>query len=386
MKKKIILLASLTVILLLSGCWDVSEPQRMYYVHGVGIDIKDNQYEVYLQLINYADVAKSETANPGAPKAEVGHAKGKTMEEAIYKLYNSIDLEVFWGHMSYLILSEEALKSDHVISIFDSFIRFRETRYQIYVHCTQEPLEEILLVTPTLDKSITSSKLSNPLNTGSQEVSIEPVNFRNLILALNEPSHEVKLPLISINKNWRDSEEESLPETHLEGIGILSNDGFKGIMKGDATRGTQWMQKQTSRGDLTFILDSSKKDYLTVDLEKHKLEVKPIVKKNEVQFEINIHVDATINGFKGDITSDQIRKGISKKVKEEIKTTYEEGLKIDSDIYRLSEYVYRYNVKAWKKVEEGGKVPLTKDSISNINVHVNKINPGRKTFEETIKK
>ncbi len=385
MKKKIILLASLTVILLLSGCWDVSEPQRMYYVHGVGIDIKDNQYEVYLQLINYANVAKSETASPLGPKAEIGHAKGKTMEEAIYKLYDSIDLEVFWGHMSYLILSEEALKSEHVISIFDSFIRFRETRYQIYVQCTQEPLEEILLVTPILDKSITSSKLSNPLTTGSFEASVEPVNFRNLILALNEPSHEVKLPLISINKNWRDSEEESSPETHLEGIGILSKDGFKGIIKGDATRGTQWMQKQTSRGDLTITLDSSEKDYLTLDLEKHKLEVKPIVKDNEVQFEIDVIVDGTINGFKGKVTSDEIRKGIIKKVKEEIKKTYEEGLKIDTDIYRLSEYLYRYNVKAWKKLEVDGKVPLTKDSISTINVHVNKINPGRKTFEETIK-
>ncbi|MFY0517280.1 Ger(x)C family spore germination protein [Lysinibacillus sp. UGB7] len=385
MKKKIIFLASLTLILLLSGCWDVSEPQRMYYVHGVGIDIKDNQYEVYLQLINYANVAKSETASPPGPKAEIGHAKGKTMEEAIYKLYDSIDLEVFWGHMSYLILSEEALKSEHVISIFDSFIRFRETRYQIYVQCTQEPLEEILLVTPILDKSITSSKLSSPLTTSSFEASVEPVNFRNLILDLNEPSHEVKLPLISINKNWRDSEEESSPETHLEGIGILSKDGFKGIIKGDATRGTQWMQQQTSRGDLTITLDSSEKDYLTVDLEKHKLEVKPIVKDNEVQFEIDVIVDATINGFKGKVTSDEIRKGIIKKVKEEIKKTYEEGLKIDTDIYRLSEYLYRYNVKKWKKLEKDGKVPLTKDSISNINVHVNKINPGRKTFQETIK-
>ncbi|EON70373.1 Ger(x)C family spore germination protein [Lysinibacillus sphaericus] len=385
MKKKIIFLASLTLILLLSGCWDVSEPQRMYYVHGVGIDIKDNQYEVYLQLINYANVAKSETASPPGPKAEIGHAKGKTMEEAIYKLYDSIDLEVFWGHMSYLILSEEALKSEHVISIFDSFIRFRETRYQIYVQCTQEPLEEILLVTPILDKSITSSKLSSPLTTSSFEASVEPVNFRNLILDLNEPSHEVKLPLISINKNWRDSEEESSPETHLEGIGILSKDGFKGIIKGDATRGTQWMQQQTSRGDLTITLDSSEKDYLTVDLEKHKLEVKPIVKDNEVQFEIDVIVDATINGFKGKVTSDEIRKGIIKKVKEEIKKTYEEGLKIDTDIYRLSEYLYRYNIKKWKKLEKDGKVPLTKDSISNINVHVNKINPGRKTFQETIK-
>ncbi len=37
-----------------------------------------------------------------------------------------------------------------------------------------------------------------------------------------------------------------------------------------------------------------------------------------------------------------------------------------------------------EKIEHNGKIPLTEDSISKINVDVNKINPGRKTFDETI--
>lgn len=39
----------------------------------------------------------------------------------------------------------------------------------------------------------------------------------------------------------------------------------------------------------------------------------------------------------------------------------------------------------WKRLEKNGKIPLTEDSISKINIHINKINPGRKTFAETIK-
>jgi len=384
LKRKFILIISLTVLLLLSGCWDVTEPQRMYYVHGVGVDFKDNQYEVFLQLINFADVAKSESMNTQAAKAEIGRAKGKNLEEAIYKLYRSIDQEVFWGHMAYLILTEEAMKSEHAISVIDSFLRFRETRYQMYIHCTQEPLEEILLISPILDKSLPNSKLTSPLKTGFVEAYIEPVTFRNLILDLNEPSHESALPLISINKEWKDSEKESEKETHLQGLGILSKDGFKGMIKGDEARGTQWMKKHTTRGDLTFKLNSSE-EYLTVDLEKLNLDIKPIVKGNEVQFEVEIQVNATVNGFKGKVTSDEVRKGIIKELTKEIKTTYEAGLNIDVDIYRLSEYLYRDNVKAWKRLEKDGKVPLTKDSISKINVTVNKINPGRKTFQETIK-
>lgn len=64
--------------------------------------------------------------------------------------------------------------------------------------------------------------------------------------------------------------------------------------------------------------------------------------------------------------------------------TFEEGLKMDADVFRLSEYLYRDNVKAWKKLEKDGKIPLTKDSIRKIDIHINKVSPGRKTFEETI--
>jgi len=105
-------LSSLTLLvmttLLLSGCWDVTEPQRMYYINAIGIDFKDSQYEVYMQILNLDAVAKSEQPNPDVIPSEVGFAKGRTVEEAIYKLYRSSDQQIFWGHMRYLIFSENA--------------------------------------------------------------------------------------------------------------------------------------------------------------------------------------------------------------------------------------------------------------------------------------
>ncbi|UZM97482.1 hypothetical protein OL548_20230 [Lysinibacillus sp. MHQ-1] len=102
--------------------------------------------------------------------------------------------------MTYLLLSEDALKSELANSVLDTFTRFRETRYQIYVHCTSDSIEEILLVTPILNKPLVNSKLSTPLNTNTLEAFTKPVNLRKLMIGLNEPSHEVALSLVSINK------------------------------------------------------------------------------------------------------------------------------------------------------------------------------------------
>ena len=116
----------LTTTLLMSGCWDVTEPQRMYYVQGVGVDYKDNEYTAYLQIINFANVAKTESANPEAAPTEIGQAKGKTIEEAIYKLYRSMDQEVFWGHMTFLLFSESAMKDERAIAVIDTFTLSRD--------------------------------------------------------------------------------------------------------------------------------------------------------------------------------------------------------------------------------------------------------------------
>ncbi|MFY0518484.1 Ger(x)C family spore germination C-terminal domain-containing protein [Lysinibacillus sp. UGB7] len=219
-----------------------------------------------------------------------------------------------------------------------------------------------------------------------------------MLIGLNEPNHEVSIPYVTIKKEW-ETIDEVPEETAFEGVGVLSKDGFKGFIKDSTTRGIQWMHNETNRGEITFKLDGNERDYLTVDLDKIKVHVKPIVEGNDqVKFEIEIKVNATINGFKGKISSDEIRKNVIKQVKKEVKETYEEGLKLDVDIYRLSEYLYRNNVKAWKKIENEGKIPLTEDSINKITIHVDKItihvdkitihvdkiNPGRKTFSETI--
>ncbi|MEE3806363.1 Ger(x)C family spore germination protein [Lysinibacillus fusiformis] len=383
-KKHIVfLLFILTSAFFMTGCWDVTEPQRMYYVNAVGVDYEDNQYKVYLQIINFADVAKSDQPSGNVAPAEVGFAEGKTVEEAIYKLYRSSDQEIFWGHMRYLLFTERAMENERSIPVIDTFIRFRETRYHIWVYSTTDPIKDVMLNTPILRNSLTSSKLSNPINTTQQESFIEPQNLRNLIIGLNEPSHEVSIPYVSIMKDWETMDEE-VEETTFSGVGILSKDGFKGFIKNSAAKGNQWMHNETSRGEVTFKLEGGERDYLTADLDKLDVKVKPVIKNNQVTFDITIHLRATLNGFKGKINSDEVRANIIKEVKKQILTTYEEGLKLDVDIYRFSEYLYRSNVKTWKRLEKDGKIPLTKDSIGDITIQVTKINPGRKTYEETI--
>ncbi|MFY3790707.1 hypothetical protein ACOQFO_03200 [Ureibacillus sp. MALMAid1270] len=81
---------------------------------------------------------------------------------------------------------------------------------------------------------------------------------------------------------------------------------------------------------------------------------------------------------------DDIRKTVKKIVSEEIMTTYKEGLKMKADIYRLSEKLYRTNIKLWKEVQTDGKIPLSEKTIRNILITIENFDSGRKEYKTTI--
>lgn len=380
-KKMIIILASL--LFLLSGCWDEKEADRMLYIYGLGVDYKDGKYEVYAQIIDFSMLAKTEQANSQDTPLEVGNASGNTVDEALFELYHSMGQNLFWGHLTYIVLSEEVLQNGNANPVINTFVRYRETRYQTWVYSTQESVKEVMLLTPILNKGISNSKIADPMNSYKQESFIEPINLRKLIISLNEPSYEVNIPLVTIKENW---ETEKGPDkvASITGVSVTSPEGFKQTITSDKVRGLQWMSNETKRGEVTVNLNPDQDNYLTVDVDKIDLKVKPVTSKGEVMFDINIKMNVSVSGFLSKVTEDEVRKGVGKEVQKEIEETYKEALKHDIDIYRLSEYLYRDNVKVWKKVHKDGKVELTENSIRKLTVDVNKVDSGRKSFRDTI--
>ena len=119
--------------------------------------------------------------------------------------------------------------------------------------------------------------------------------------------------------------------------------------------------------------------------EKIKVNVKPVVESDSVKFDIDVKMNIEIAAIQGKVTNEEIRKLLEKEIKQEIKETYKEALTKDFDVYGLSEYLYRDNIKAWKRFEKDGKVELTEDSINKLTIKVKEIKSGRKAFMETIK-
>lgn len=380
--KKFILILLFTGPVILSGCWDVNEPERMLYINGMGVDFKDGKYEVHLQIIDFANTAKTDQPTTDQPQAEVGYASGETIDDAINTIYHSVDQKVFWGHFAYLVVSEEVLKQNKITPIIDSFIRYRETRYQIWIYATKDPVQDVLLVRPVINKALTLSKLGDPENSFEQESFIYPVDLRELIIALDEPGYEAGIPLIKVEENWQ-SMKEKIKAPLLSGIGVITRNDFKGFIEDDAAKGLQWMNNETKRGEVTFTIGDG--DPITMIIDDIKVKIEPET-ENGIKFNVDVRLEATLSNAGGNYTYEQLKEGTEKEVLKQIMDTYEESVAQDMDVFKLSEKLYRKKLDVWKKVQKDGRIELTEETIGKPNVEVVKLDSERKSFRETIQK
>ncbi|MGE7183255.1 Ger(x)C family spore germination protein [Peribacillus sp. NPDC006672] len=384
MRYKFILI--LLCVAVLSGCWDSNEPERLVYANGLGVDYKDGKIVVHLQIINMQGLAKSESG--GDPSslnaADVGSATGNTLDEALFNLYHTSDRRIYWGHLSFVILSEEAIKTGNFKYTLDLLDRYRETRYRIYFYMTKGPVKDAMLISPIENISMAFSKLSDPKGNYNQSSFIPPINLREILIELNEPAHYVSIPQLKITEQWT-GQKEKKKALLMENIAIISENKIKAILPKKVMNGARLVNEQFVRDNVNLFSGTERSTSVIVYGRKTK--ITPIVEKNgKVRFHIKMKIKASVDMLKRNITRKEYEKELIRSIKEEINYTYQYTQKRGLDLFRLSKTLYREDIKKWKKIETGGRIPLDEDSIKSIKIEVLLQDTGKQTltpiFEE----
>jgi spore germination protein KC len=362
-------------LLFLSSCGQISEIDRMLYVHTMGIDYKDGQYVVYAQIINLEAGGRTEQGGGGAggtsQQATVGKAEGNTVDDALFKLYNAAQRRIFWGHLSSIVLSENLLKEKGIEGVIDAlefFTRYRETRYTMWVLATTSPIMDLLTTFPVLNLSPIFTKLGDPIENYRQSSYVLPVRVNKLILDLNEPGGTAIIPLINTIPSFWVGEMEQNPTLNMEGVAVLDSKDFKGFLKNKQIPGLRWMDTETVRNDLPINIDNKPAALLV--LRGPKVKIKPNIQGGHVTFDIEIKTKGTISELYVNLSEAELHEEAEKTIKEKIRKTYKEGLDIKADVYRLSETLYRHDPKEWKRLGFDRNFPLTEDSLGKIDVKV----------------
>ncbi|HLS34737.1 MAG TPA: hypothetical protein VK061_00700, partial [Bacillota bacterium] len=201
----------LITLLVLSGCWDIDEADRMNYVHGVGIDYIDEEIVVYLQIPNMGSLGSPEVTSEVETNVVVVKEEGQNISSIIHHMYQSAQRKLYFGHNTFLVLSEEALRNGLLNQSLDLMNRFPQTRYRINIFATQSNIEELLSVTTLFEDAAVLTRVTDTENTYEISSLVKNIDMRETIIQLTEPGYDAIIPAISLNTETWKSDGETIP-------------------------------------------------------------------------------------------------------------------------------------------------------------------------------
>ena len=370
------LLLALLAMLPLGGCWNSNELQTLAYGTALGFDYADGKYTAYVQVLNFANVAKIEGTEPGKNvPAWIGKGQGVTALEAITDLNEASQLRLFWGHVSAIVVTDNVLKHNKFREIADTLNRYREIRYNIRVYGTREKLNDIFSVKSLLNFSPLESLLARPTKYYLQRPYIPPILGFQFIAFMNEPGYSAYLPSLSIDEAaWREDKRRK-PMFRINGAYFFNNRQYAGWMSEKELQGVRWINERLEVASINIPPGTQPSS--VVNLSSPRYRVKPIVQDGEARFVMTLAFDGHISAMWGDMRDDEMERATAAAVADEIRKTFERAVERKIDVYQLSEQLYRDDPAAFKRLMASRPFPLTKESLARVEVKIHIVHSGK---------
>lgn len=224
MRVKIILLLP---ILLLSSCIKTVNLQDRAIVQAIGIDIKDGEYLVTMQVFSPDGSGGQTIVDPTKQNAKIITTSGKTVSEAMENTSVSQGKVFFLGHNRLIILGEST-KSYPLYEILDFFTTSSESRADVKVMMAKREASEIL------SADINQGILPAQSIEKTVENAYDNSKIANTYLLDILKNDEVLIPLI---KAFDKKDEKELKTIELMGSAFYKNGEYEDTLNLDETRG-----------------------------------------------------------------------------------------------------------------------------------------------------
>ncbi len=270
MRKVFILL----ILFLLSGCSDYKELNDLAIVNTIGIDKKDNNYKLCLEVLN---------TDKKNGKNKIYYSTGKTINEAINKVNNKSSKKIYGGHLDKIIVSKDIL-NDKKIDLVDSFFRLTEVKDEFDIFLAKDT--DSCTIVKFLSKNNNSSKLQK--NSKENRSTSSYTNIDVFISNYLKKNIDPVISVLSIKNN----------EVYIDNIAITNKGKVIKYLDTKESIGYNLIRNEI---DKISIPISYKEKYSTIKINKSSTKNKLYKKGNKYIIEININIDAYLTEYNFDL-------------------------------------------------------------------------------------
>lgn len=348
MMKKIFLL--IAILLLASGCYDYKEINDLAVVSAIGIDYKDNNYLVTLEVLN--DKQDKDSANISS---YIKNGSGITLTDAIENASDKITKGTNFSHVKLMVLGSELLKNNFE-NIIDLFLRNTYFRENFYVIGSINDTPSELL-----------SQKNDSLSVASDEIimMLENMNYSSNSDVLVEFDKIVKDSLTDGIDTCFSNVSFDNDGYFIDGLIVFKGFKYKKLLSNEDAKIFNLLSNRFERPSYTIKYDDK---FFTVAINDGKLDVK--IDNGYIKVSGNLMGRIIDNDVNFDIRNNEILEKInrdfSKLINEKIISFIKQLQNNHSDILGISMNNYKINriddYKYWEYL----------DVVSKINFYINK--------------
>ncbi|WP_416730629.1 Ger(x)C family spore germination protein [Fictibacillus sp. JL2B1089] len=358
-------------LLFLSGCWDHAELTEYVFVQSLAIDQKkDGRIKLTTQF--YKPAPKIASAGGGGESYFNLETEAKSVFEAIRDVTIHLGRKANWGHVRFIVISENVARKQYLGSVLDFFYRDHEPRLLTGVAVTEGSAADYIKEKPHVENTV-SEQLNEVTKTGSKfSAKTYPANLFTIGKQLHSEVDTAYAPYLR-------KEKDKVNSIYVDGLSIFHRGKLKTIITNKETKSLMLALNNFQFGIIGITCKGSKLQESFEITESHT-NTSFEIKNHVIHYTLKPKLQASIGELEcSNIETKQQLEVLHTKLENQVNSNLmallKESQKKNLDIIGLGNQIYRKNPKEWKKIKKE-KIPYYKDAVFHVKSEANILNTG----------
>lgn len=366
MKKFVLIIITLFILLISSGCYNYKEINDMAIVSSIGID-KDNKNDKYIvsaQIMNSKESEDSEDS-----QITVYTKEGDTVHEALRNITLKSPRKLYGNHLSKIVLSEEVAK-EGIDNILDTFNRITEVRNEFVITIVKEDKASDVLKVLTTTESIPAEYVKLSLKIADKTSGLTYATKLDEFISLYlKKGIDPVVPVLKIEKKEKKgttinniTTTNPISKIVIEDLAVTNKGKLETYLKNEEVIGYNFLRNQIQKMIIPVKCDDEN-NYASISILKNKTKSNTEKKDNKYIINFNINSEAIITEYncRKDLTDEKVIKELEKDTEKKIKRYIKNSLNkqketkgkflgleriiyLDYPKYKNEDYSVKYNV------------------------------------------
>lgn len=363
--KKTIVSIIIALSMLLTGCWDLVDPEKLGLVTLMGMDSSDGQVKVLIhEMSQQKQSSGTQTeGTDGSSTVKLHEATAPTISEAIERIAASDFRRTYFSHVSAVVLSEELVRSIGITPIANYFERNPEITSDAWVLIAKQgQFDRIFSVSTSVEPGASTGKVIEGIIKNRPALFFSAntmVDVLNLTWEKGSELYTSGISLIEISASKAKQEAGAKPDESnrydliIENAAVFKKDKLVGWMNNEESTGLSWVTGKIKWGDLRIKMDD--KD-MVLRILKADTRIKPLITDEKMAVNINIDVTSDILESQTNIdyeqneVIDKVEGLVEEKIKKQINSAFNRSKRLEADVFGFGNYFFGEYPKYWEKV------------------------------------